>query len=145
MTTLFTSGSLLRLPSAAIADWLLVDGATIRDVGKGEPPPADKTIDLDGGWLLPAFCDGHVHLPATGLYVAGLDLRGEAGADAIVDAFRAHAEKAEGVLFGGNFEDPKDRPLTRRDLDTAVGDRPALLARADMHSCVVSTALLKEL
>ena len=145
MTTLFTNGSLLRLPGGAVADWLLVDDGTIRSIGRGDAPAADRTVDLDGGWLLPAFCDGHVHLPATGLYVAGLDLRGEERADAIVDALRAHAQKAEGVLFGGNFEDPKDRPLTRRDLDAAVGERPALLARADMHSCVVSTALLNEL
>ncbi|HYP23444.1 MAG TPA: amidohydrolase family protein, partial [Actinomycetota bacterium] len=46
---------------------------------------------------------------------------------------------------GGNFEDPLDRPLTAALLDEAVGDRAALLARADMHSCVVSSALLDKL
>ncbi len=145
MTTLFTNGALLRLPGGARAEWLLVSDGAIAAVGSGEAQAADDTVDLDGGYLLPAFCDAHVHLPATGLYATGLDFRGEKKADAIVAAFRARATTGEGLLFGGNFEDPLDRPLTRHDLDDAVGQRLALLARADMHSCVVSSALLAEL
>ena len=145
MSTLFRNGILLRLPSGATAEWLLVDDGNVSGIGSGEAPAAEETVDLGGGWLLPAFCDGHVHLPATGLYATGLDFRGETKADAIVAGFRERARAGGGVLFGGNFEDPLDRPFTRRDLDAAVGDRPALLARADMHSCVVSTALLAEL
>ena len=145
MSTLFLNGTLLRLPGGATADWLLVDDGAVIGIGTGEPPRADTSVDLDGGWLLPAFCDGHVHLPATGLYATGLDFRGETKADVIVAGFRERARTGAGVLFGGNFEDPLDRPFTRRDLDAAVGDRPALLARADMHSCVVSTALLAQL
>ncbi|MGH2821225.1 MAG: amidohydrolase, partial [Actinomycetota bacterium] len=53
------------------------------------------------------------------------------------------AGRGGGILFGGNFEDPLDRPLLAADLDAVVGDRPALLARADMHSCIVSSALLR--
>ena len=145
MTTLFRNGTIRRLPGKAVAEWLLVDGEVVTAVGSGEPPSADRTIDLDGGTAIPAFRDAHVHLPATGLYASGLDFRGETRADAIVDAFRARAADSNGVLFGGNFEDPLDGPLTRRELDEAVGDKPALLARADMHSCVVSSALLEKL
>jgi predicted amidohydrolase YtcJ len=91
---------------------------------------------------MPAFCDAHVHLPATGLYAAGLDFRGEHSVDVIAGRFKDRAMSGSDMLFGGNFEDPLDRPITRHDLDAAIGDRPALLARADMHSCVVSSALL---
>ena len=38
-----------------------------------------------------------------------------------IDAFRARAADSNGVLFGGNFEDPLDGPLTRRELDEAEG------------------------
>lgn len=141
MSTVFKSGQILRLPGAAIADWVLVEDERITAIGDGEAPSADKIVDLDGGTLIPAFCDAHVHLPATGLYETGLDFRGERSTAAIIDAFRARA-RGSGVLFGGNFEDPLDAPITRVDLDEAVGAEPALLARADMHSCVVSTALL---
>ncbi len=145
MTTIaFHGGPIRRLPGGAVADWLLVDDGTVTAVGTGERPSADRTIDLQGGTLMPAFCDAHVHLPATGLFASGLDFRDEHSAAPILAAFEARA-KSGGPILGGNFEDPLDRPLTRHDLDGAVGQQPALLARADMHSCIVSTALLQHL
>jgi predicted amidohydrolase YtcJ len=144
VSTLFTGGVALTPDGAA--DWILVDDGKITGAGAAsDEPSAARTIDLDGGFLLPAFCDAHVHLPATGLYAAGMDFRGERSAQAILDDFADRAAEPGSILFGGNFEDPLDRPLTARLLDAAVGDRPALLARADMHSCVVSSALLAEL
>ena len=140
----FSGGPILRLPGGAVADWLLIEDGRVVAHGTGDAPGAVRRVDLQGGTLMPAFCDGHVHLPATGLYATGLDLRGEHRADRILDAFAQRAEDP-GILFGGNFEDPLDRPLVRTDLDRAVGDRIALLARADMHSCVVSSALLESL
>lgn len=146
MSILFTGGPIIRLPGAGLADWLLVTHEHVEAIGTGEPPRADRMIDLAGGTLLPAFCDAHVHLPATGLYELGLDFRGERSAAAILDAFGSRARgDGDAILFGGNFEDPLDAPLTRIELDEAVGARAALLARADMHSCVVSTALLDHL
>jgi hypothetical protein len=144
-TTLFTGGTIRRLPGKATADWVLVRDSHVQAIGTGEAPAADRTIDLDGGAVIPAFRDAHVHLPATGLYEAGLNFRGEHSAGAILEAFATKAAAGTGVLFGGNFEDPLDRSLTAQDLDGAVGTRPALLARADMHSCIVSTELLDRL
>ena len=45
------------------ADWLLTDGAHIAQIGIGTPPdlPMARRIDGDGGYLLPAFIDMHVH------------------------------------------------------------------------------------
>ncbi len=145
-TTLFRGGRVLRLPSASYADWLVIEGAEVAGNGReGDEPDADRIVEIDGGTLIPAFCDAHVHLPATGLYASGMDFRGERSADRIVAAFADRARDRAGVLFGGNFEDPLDRPLTRTDLDEAVGEQPAMLARADLHSCIVSTALLRQL
>ncbi|MDQ3914136.1 MAG: amidohydrolase family protein [Actinomycetota bacterium] len=144
MSVLFKGGRVLT--PGGYAGWALVDGAAIAATGAaGDEPDAERTVDLGGGVLLPAFCDAHVHLPATGLYTAGMDLRGERSSSAILDAFAERARRPDALLFGGNFEDPLDRPLTARLLDSAVGERPALLARADMHSCVVSSALLERL
>jgi predicted amidohydrolase YtcJ len=141
--TLFAGGSIATLTDVR-ADWVLVEDGSISALGSGDPPPADDRVDLDGGTLVPSFCDAHVHLPATGLYAAGLDLREVKGKQAILQAFAQHAAR-EGILFAGNFEDAVEDRLTRADIDAVVGDRPALLARADMHSCVVSTALLNGL
>lgn len=150
MTTTLFRGGRVRLPGAAFAgDWALVDDGRVeaRGVEAEGIPAADRVVDLEGGALVTSFCDAHVHLPVTGLYLTGMDFRGETSAAAILDAFSARATEtgSSELLFGGNFEDPLDAPLSGGDLDRAVGDRPALLARADMHSCVVSSALLRQL
>jgi hypothetical protein len=144
MSALFRGGRVLT--PGGYAGWVLVEDGTIVATGAaGDEPDATRAVDLDGGFLLPAFCDAHAHLPATGLYAAGMDFRGERSAAAILDAFAERAADPAAILFGGNFEDPLDQALTAALLDGAVGDRPALLARADMHSCVVSSALLSQL
>lgn len=144
MSLLFSGGRVLT--PGGPADWALVEDGTIAATGAAaDEPTASERVDLDGGVLIPSFCDAHVHLPATGLYAAGMDFRGETSSRAILDAFAERARVPGSILFGGNFEDPLDRPLNAALLDGSVGDRPALLARADMHSCVVSSALLREL
>ncbi|MBA2725476.1 MAG: amidohydrolase family protein [Actinobacteria bacterium] len=147
MRTLFTGGLIRTSVSATTADWLLIeDQRVVAAGGAHDSPAADTTVELGGGTLLPAFRDAHVHLPATGLYATGLDLRGERSAEVILAAFRRKAsEDPSAILFGGNFEDPLSRTVLAPDLDEAVGSRPALLARADMHSCIVSTVLLAAL
>ena len=37
--------------------------------------PDAEVVELDGGFVAPAFVDSHVHLTSTGLTLAGLDLR----------------------------------------------------------------------
>ncbi|MFN2489032.1 MAG: amidohydrolase [Actinomycetota bacterium] len=145
MTTTLFDGGRIRTMAGRPADWVLVDDATVVATGHAaDAPGCDRHVDLQGATLVPAFCDAHVHLPATGLYAAGMDFRNERSATRIVDAFAARAREGA-LLFGGNFEDPLDEPITAHRLDTAVGARPALLARADMHSCVASSALLDAL
>jgi predicted amidohydrolase YtcJ len=141
---LFTNGRIRTLADSD-CDWVLVEGETISATGEKDAPSADRTIDLDGALLLPSFCDAHVHLATTGLFETGMDFRGIESARQILDAFADRARSETGILFGGNFEDPLDAPLTRAELDRAVGPRSALLARADMHSSVVSSALLRRL
>jgi predicted amidohydrolase YtcJ len=144
-TSLFRNGTVYTNTSDA-ANWVLVEDGRIRAAGLSDDmPSADVIADLRGGTLVPGFCDAHVHLPATGLYAGGMDFRGVHSAAQILDSFAEHAERGGAVMFGGNFEDPLDRPLTRRDLDRVVGERPAMLARADMHSCIVSSALIDQL
>ena len=110
---LFTGGTIRRLPAAATAEWLLVEGGRVRAVGIDAAARWPiGSIDLDGGWLLPAFCDGHVHLPVTGLYASGSTSAARLSADAILDALQgAGPTPAASMVFGGNFEEPLDRPL----------------------------------
>ena len=146
MKTIFMNGRIRTVIDDSDPDWVLIEDGTITGVGElSDAPQADHLVDLEGGTLIPAFCDAHAHLPATGLQAAGMDFRGERSARKIMDAFVERARDASGILYGGNFEDPLDQPLSAREMDDAVGDEPAMLSRADMHSCVVSSALLRNL
>jgi predicted amidohydrolase YtcJ len=142
--TLFQGGTIVTGTSEP-ADWVLVEDGVIVAAGKGESPGDATSIDLDGGVLVPAFRDGHVHLQVTGLFLSALDFRGCRDGNEVVAKFAERAHQGDGILFGGNFEEPLDPAITRHSLDAAVGSRPALLVRADLHSCVVSTALLDAL
>jgi len=110
-----------------------------------EAPAADRVIAGEGALLTPAFVDGHVHATATGLALSGLDLHSSSSLREAVAAVREHAGRTTGILLGTGWDEtgwPEGRGLTRRDLDAVVGDRPAYLARVDVHSATVSTALL---
>jgi predicted amidohydrolase YtcJ len=108
--------------------------------------PADRVLAGEGALLTPAFVDAHVHATATGLALIGLDLHSTVSLQAAVASVGAHASTApDGILLGTGWDEtawPEGRGLTRHDLDAVVGDRPAYLARVDVHSATVSTALL---
>src|ERR1700752_1337166 len=114
------------------------------DGGRAQFPDAD-IVDLDGAFVAPAFVDSHVHLTATGLTLAGLDLRNATSLRhclaLIADFGRAHPE---GPIWGHGWDEagwPENTAPSPDDLDGVVGDRPAYLARVDVHSAAASTAL----
>jgi predicted amidohydrolase YtcJ len=114
------------------------------DVGRRQFPDADVE-DLVGGFVAPGFVDSHVHLSATGLTISGLDLRPAASRTQclrmIADYVVAHPGQP---VWGHGWDEtawPENAPPGTADLDVVVGDRPAYLARVDVHSALASTAL----
>ncbi|MFH0516862.1 amidohydrolase [Streptomyces sp. M41] len=107
----------------------------------------DEVVDLDGALVTPAFTDAHVHTTATGLALTGLDLSGVPSLEAALALVRAFAAARphDRVLLGHGWDAsrwPGGRPPTRAELDEATGARPLYLSRIDVHSAVVTTALL---
>src|SRR5215208_3165804 len=114
------------------------------DVGRTQFPDA-QVVDLDGGFVAPAFVDSHVHLTATGLTLAGLHLRNATSLRhclALIAEY-AHAHP-DGPIWGHGWDEsrwPESTAPSTDDLDGVVGDRPAYLARIDVHSAAATTAL----
>lgn len=150
--TVLLRGGEVHSPADPFATAMLVERGHIAWVGSegaadAVAGAADEVIDLDGALVTPAFTDAHVHTTATGLALTGLDLSDAPSLDAaliLVRAFAA-ARPADRVLLGHGWDAarwPGGRPPTRAELDEATGGRPLYLSRIDVHSAVVTTALL---
>ncbi|MER5431523.1 amidohydrolase [Streptomyces sp. NPDC002588] len=108
----------------------------------------DEVVDLDGALVTPAFTDAHVHTTSTGLALTGLDLSAASTLEAALGLVRdfAAARPQDKVLLGHGWDAsrwPGGRPPARAELDAATGGRPLYLSRIDVHSAVVTTALLE--
>ena len=125
-------------PDATVA-WLGTD-----DVGRAQFPDA-RVIDLDGGFVAPAFVDSHVHLTATGLASVGLDLRAATSLTHLLGLVADYArEHPDGPIWAHGWDEsgwPERVPPTTSDLDGVLGRRPAYLARVDVHSAAATSAL----
>jgi predicted amidohydrolase YtcJ len=123
--------------------WLGSDG-----VGRDQFSGAD-VVDLDGGFVAPAFVDSHIHLTATGLTLTGLDLRASTSRAHCLQMIADYAAAHPGEpLWGHGWDEsswPEPAAPTTVDLDTVLGDRPAYLARVDVHSALASTGLRRRI
>ncbi|MFF7313119.1 amidohydrolase family protein [Streptomyces sp. NPDC008137] len=139
-------------PADPFATAMVVERGQIAWVGSEGAADAfadgvDEVIDLDGALVTPAFTDAHVHTTATGLALTGLDLSAAPSLEAALALVRDFADSRpdDRVLLGHGWDAarwPGGRPPTRAELDEATGHRPVYLSRIDVHSAVVSTALL---
>jgi predicted amidohydrolase YtcJ len=114
------------------------------DVGRSQFPDAE-IVDLDGGFVAPAFVDSHVHVTATGLSLTGLDLRSATSLSHCLRLIAGYAQAhPDGPVWGHGWDEsgwPDPTPPGTDDLDRVLGGRPAYLARVDVHSAAASTAL----
>ncbi|MBH1936969.1 amidohydrolase [Streptomyces sp. AV19] len=151
-TTVLLRNGDVHSPADPFATAMVVEGAHIAWVGSEGAADSfadgvDEVIDLQGALVTPAFTDAHVHTTATGLALTGLDLTGAATLGEALDRVRAHAAARPGdrILLGHGWDDdrwPERRAPSRAELDEATGGRPFYLTRSDVHSAVVTTALL---
>jgi predicted amidohydrolase YtcJ len=149
--TLLRGGS-VHTPADPLATAMLVSGERVAWVGRDGAADqlaagADEVVDLDGALVTPAFVDAHVHTTSTGIALTGLDLSGAGTLDECLALVRAHAAARPGerVLLGHGWDAarwPGGRPPRRAELDEATGGRPLYLSRIDVHSAVVTSALL---
>ncbi|WP_240649547.1 amidohydrolase [Streptomyces sp. Z26] len=145
-------GGEVHSPADPFATAMVVEGDRVAWVGSEGAADSfadgvDETVRLDGALVTPAFTDAHVHTTATGLSLTGLDLAAATGPADALARVRAHAaaHPDHRVLLGTGWDTTgwsERRHPTRAELDAATGHRPLYLSRVDVHSALVTTALL---
>ncbi|MBY4039258.1 amidohydrolase [Rhodococcus fascians] len=132
----FRNGTVGRGGALPDVDRLLVTGETVAPWNEQAEP--DQIVDLGGGYLGPAFGDGHAHPILAGLEAQGPQVRGANSVAEVVDLVarwaRAHPDDA--WIVGGSYDASmvKDGLFDARWLDEAVLDRPIVLHAWDYHS-----------
>ncbi len=144
-------GGRILFPGSRALTALLIDEGRIAWIGNddevGRLSLSGVTLtELDGALLTPGFVDAHVHATSTGMTLLGLDLSRSHSADELLDAV-AH-EAASGsysIILGHGWDESSwsDRRLpSARELDQASAGARVYLTRVDVHSALVSSALM---
>jgi len=139
---LYASGA----PTALVTDgptivWVGDDGAAqaYRDV-------VDEVIELNGQYVTPGFVDGHVHATNTGLTLSGMDLRGTTSGTQILDCVTDTVRASGGrPVIGHGWDETTWSDATipsRQELDRASWGGAVFLSRVDVHTALVSSAVL---
>lgn len=139
--TLFSGGVIWT--GSADSDALLVVDGIVRALGDRARALASETssvekVDLDGGFLMPSFGDGHAHPLYGGLESAGPSIRGCHSVDDIVLAVKQFAEDNpdQEWIVGASYDSSlaPDGLFDSGWLDAAVPDRPVVLRAWDYHT-----------
>lgn len=150
--TLFLNAQ-VYCPSVPFASSLLVQDGVVTWVGDASGANvhrelADSIIDCRGHFLAPAFVDAHVHSTSTGLLLDGLDLTQVESRGDLLDLLSQYARvRKGGTIIGHGWDDSHwlDQQLpSRQEIDQATWGSVVYLSRIDVHSALVSSALLAQ-
>jgi predicted amidohydrolase YtcJ len=123
---------------------VLVDGRHVQRAGSGEPPGADRVVDLPGTTIVPGFVDAHVHLTGTGIHHRAPEIRRTASSRELLDALRRVAAQRQGPILVHGWDETRwsspEAPAIA-ELD-GVTDRPLMAMRADGHVALANHAAI---
>ena len=137
--------------SDPFATALLIDEGVIAWVGDDAGARvhydlADVIVDLDGRFVAPGFVDSHVHATSTGLQITGVELTSATCAADVLALVEDRAKGTRGGFIYGHGWDQtqwRDPQLpTRSQIDRASWGSEVYLSRIDVHSALVSSALV---
>lgn len=145
MSTYFSGGTIWQGHGKTASSLRIADGKIVEI--DGLPDSADEIFQLNGGFLLPGFMDGHAHPLFAGRESQGPQVNGLQSVSEIIDAVRNFAEQNPDSdwIVGGAYE----AALVERGdfiaewLDEAVRDRPVILHAADHHTIWVNSLALQ--
>jgi predicted amidohydrolase YtcJ len=146
LKTLYRASRVHTFASQPAGEWVLIDERHIERVGSGDPPPADRVVDLPGTTVAPGFVDAHVHLSGTGLSMDGPDLAGAESKEQLLDLVKEHASSLKGPLLLIGFDETAwpERALPNREELERASAEAVLLLRADGYVSVANGRYLEE-
>ena len=137
----FTGDAALPLMESFVVE----DGRIVPD-----DAPADREVNLAGGFVTPLFSDQHTHpsyVAQTLSALAALPPDVLSIEDLVEGLVRKKDELPEDAwIEGWGYDESllkENRSPTRHDLDRVATDRPVFIRRSDCHSAAVNTYLLK--
>lgn len=140
--TLFTNGTVWMGPGVPDESALFVVDGQVAAIGAQAHSAAEANdttvVDLAGGFLMPAFGEGHAHPVFGGLEDCGPNIRACTSVAEIVAEVRRFAEENPdldwilGASYNGSFA--PGGLFDARWLDAAVSDRPVVLRAWDYHT-----------
>jgi predicted amidohydrolase YtcJ len=150
MRTRVLLGGRIYAGGGADATALAVTDGVVSWVGQDGPAralhPDAEFVDLRGAFVAPAFVDAHVHATASGLLLDGLDLSPARSLAECLARLGAEVARRPGQPVWGHGWDetrwPEGRAPGRAELDAVAGSAPVYLSRVDVHSALVSSALV---
>jgi predicted amidohydrolase YtcJ len=150
--TLFHNGTVWTGVSGPTNTALLVDDGVIAALGddalaKAAGQEEVVEVDLDGGFLMPSFGDGHAHPMLGGLEYVGPAVRPCSSVEEIIAEVRKYAEANpdEDWIVGASYDGSlaEGGLFDARWLDEAVPDRPVALRAWDYHTMWVNSVALQ--
>ena len=106
----------------------------------------DDIVNLEGSLVTPAFVDAHVHSTATGVGLQGLDLVEARSPHDLLQRLGDACRRlpASATVWGHGWDDSEwvDPIPERAVIDQVAGGRAVYLSRIDVHSALISAALV---
>jgi len=132
--------------AVAIRGDRIVAAGTAAEIAK--LPPADKTVNLRGRFVMPGINDAHIHFLSGAMRLSEVDLNDAESLGEIqrrVAEFAKQNAQSPWVLgFGWTYTAiPGGKLPTRADLDAIIKDRPVFLSAYDGHTAWVNSKALE--
>ncbi|CAN2233280.1 COG1574 Predicted metal-dependent hydrolase with the TIM-barrel fold [actinobacterium SCGC AAA044-D11] len=146
MRIIFKGGSAWSAGLGVFEGLAIEDGRVIA-TGPEALKMAGEVIDLDGGFVLPGFIDGHAHPIFAGREARGPKVNNLQSVAAIKEevAKYAKANPSESWIIGGAYEAAivSGGDFDAHWLDEVVSDRPVVLHAVDHHTIWVNSKALE--
>jgi len=130
-----------------VFEGLAIEDGKVIATGSEALKMTGEVIDLDGGFLLPGFIDGHAHPIFAGREARGPKVNNLQSVDSIKEevARYAKANPNESWIIGGAYEAAiiSGGDFDAHWLDEVVSDRPVVLHAVDHHTIWVNSKALE--